>query len=124
MSVCDNKTKIYPDPNPSAPQEPQAYWLNKLSEIEAYFFGEIEVCEQNAKKNQKRFNTITGIVDISLITSAVINGGISTTAFASGVGLHVAIALDVTSLASSLVTCITRKISKTLTVKQKKTRCY
>ena len=53
MSVCDNKTKIYPDPNPSAPQEPQTYWLNKLSEIEAYFFGEIEVCEQNAKKNPK-----------------------------------------------------------------------
>ena len=95
-----------------------------MSEIEAYFFGEIEVCEKNAKKTQKRFNTITGIVDKSLITSAVINGGISTTAFASGVGLHVAIALDVTSLASSLVTCITRKISKTLTVKQKKTRCY
>ena len=95
-----------------------------MSEIEAYFLGEIEVCEQNAKKKQKRFNTITGIVNISLITSAVINGGISTTAFASDVRLHVVIALDVTSLASSLVTCITRKISKTLTVKQKKTRCY
>ena len=72
------------------------------------------------KKKQKRFNTIAGIVDTSLITSAVINGGISTTVFASGVGLHVDIALDVTSLASSLETSITRKISKTLTVKQKK----
>ena len=38
MSTYDNETNIYPDLNPTAPQEPQAYRLNKLSEIEAYFF--------------------------------------------------------------------------------------
>ena len=38
MSTYDNETNIYPDLNPTAPQEPQAYLLNKLSEIEAYFF--------------------------------------------------------------------------------------
>ena len=50
MSIYDNETKIYPDLNPKAPQEPQSYRLNKLSEIEAYFLHEIDVREQNAKK--------------------------------------------------------------------------
>ena len=71
MSVYDND-----DLNPTAPQEPQSYRLNKLSKIQAYFLNEIEVREQIAKK-MKRFNTITGIVDTGLITSTVITGGIS-----------------------------------------------
>ena len=50
MSVYDNETKIYPDLNTTAPQEPQSYRLNKLSEIEAYFLNEIEAREQIAKK--------------------------------------------------------------------------
>ena len=45
MSVYDND-----DLNPTAPQEPQSYRLNKLSKIEAYFLNEIEVREQIAKK--------------------------------------------------------------------------
>ena len=56
------KTKLYPDLNPTAPQEPQSYRLNKLSEIDAFFLDEIKVREQIAKK-MKRFNTIKGIVD-------------------------------------------------------------
>ena len=71
MRIYDNETKIYPDLNPTAPQEPQTYSLNKLSEIQANFLNEIEVREQIAKKI-KRFNTITGIVDTGLITSTVI----------------------------------------------------
>ena len=110
MSVYDNKTKIYPNLNPSSPQEPQSYRLNKLSEIETYFLNEIEVHKQIAKK-MKRFNTITGIVDTGLITSTVITGGISIAAFASGVGLPVGIALSGTSLLLSLATVITRKSS-------------
>ena len=50
MSVYDNETKIYSDLNTTAPQEPQSYRLNKLSEIEAYFLNEIEAREQIAKK--------------------------------------------------------------------------
>ena len=119
MSVYNNETKIYPDLNPSAPQEPQAYRLRKLSEIEAYFLNEIEVREQIAKK-MKRFNTITGIVDTGLITSTVITGGISIEAFASAVGLPVGIALSRTSLLLSLATAITRKSFKIFTVKQEK----
>ena len=86
MSIYDNEKKIYPDLNPIAPQEPQLYRLNKLSEIEVYFFNESEVCEQIAEK-LKQFNTITGILDTGLIASTVITGGISIAAFASGVGL-------------------------------------
>ena len=50
MSVYDNKTKIYPDLTPSAPQEPQSCRLNKLSEIEAYFLNENDVREHISKK--------------------------------------------------------------------------
>ena len=43
MSIYDNKTsKIYPDLNPVAPQEPQKYCLKKLNEIEAFFLEEIQ----------------------------------------------------------------------------------
>ena len=51
MSIYDNETnKIYPDLNPTAPQEPQTYRLKKLTEIEAYLLDEIEVCERLAIK--------------------------------------------------------------------------
>ena len=57
MSIYNNETsKIYPDLNPTAPQEPQTYRLNKLSEIESFFLDEIKVRGQNAKK--KRNNLI------------------------------------------------------------------
>ena len=119
MSVYDNETKIYPDFNPSAPQEPQSYRLNKLSEIEAYFLNEIEVHKQIVKK-MKRFNTITGIVDTGLITSTVATGGLSIAAFVSSVGLPLGIALSGTSLRLSLATAIIRKSFKIFTVKQEK----
>ena len=63
MSIYDNETtsKIYPDLNPTAPQEQQTYQLKKLTEIEAYLVDDIEVRERIAKK-MKRFNTITSIV--------------------------------------------------------------
>ena len=119
MRIYDNETKIYPDLNPTAPQEPQSYRSNKLSKTEAYLLNEIEVLEQIAKK-MKRFNTIIGIVDTDLITSTVVTGGISIATFASGVGLPVGIALSGTSLLLSLATAITRKSFKMFTVKQEK----
>ena len=45
-------------------------------------------------KKMKRLNTITGIVDTGVITSTVITGEISISAFASGIGLTVGIALS------------------------------
>ena len=108
MSLFDNETtsKIYPDLNPTAPQEPQTNCLKKLTEIEAYLLDEIEVRERIAKK-MKRYNTITDIVETGLITSTVITGGISIEAFANGVGLPVGIALSETSLLFPLATVIT-----------------
>ena len=92
MSIYDNETNIYPDLNPTAPQEPQTYRLKKLTEIEAFLLDKIEFCEQIAKK-MKRFNTITGIVDTGLITSTVITGGISIAAFPTSVGMSAGIEL-------------------------------
>ena len=119
MSIYDNDTKIYPDLNPTAPQESQAYRLQKLTEIEAYLLNEIEVPERIATK-MKRSNTITGIVNIGLITSTVITGSISIATFASGLGLPIGIALSGTSLLLSLATAITRKSFKIFTIKQEK----
>ena len=120
MSIYDNETsKIYRDLNPTAPQEPQAYRLQKLTEIETFFLDENEVRERIAKKI-KPFDTITDIVDTDLITSTVIAGGISIAAFASSVGLPVGAALGRTSLLLSLATVITRKSFKTFSVKQEK----
>ena len=91
-----------------------------MSEIEAFFLDEIEICEEIVKK-MKQFNTITGIVDTGLITSTVIIGGISiTAAFSTGVGLLVGFALSGTSLLLSLATAITQKSPKMFTVKQEK----
>ena len=59
------------------------------------------------QKKKKKFNTIAGIANKILITSAVITGKISTSAFASDVGLPVGIVLSVTGLASTLGTSIT-----------------
>ena len=50
MSIYDSETEISPDLNPTAPQEPQAYRLNKWAEIEAYFLSKIGVREGIAKK--------------------------------------------------------------------------
>ena len=72
----------------------------------------------------KRFKTIAGIVEASLITSTVITGGISIAAFASGVDLPVGIALSGTSLLLSVATFITRKSFKTFTVSKNKTQFH
>ena len=119
MSIYDNETKIYPDLNPTAPQEPQAYRLKKLTEIEAYLLDEIEARRQEAKKN-KQFNAIIGIVNTGLITSAAVTGGASVPVLASGVCLPVGIAKGGFGVVLSLSMVATRKYSRSLTVKQEK----
>ena len=50
MSIYDDNTgKIYPDLNLTAPQDPQAYPLEKLTQIEAYLLDKVDVCERLAK---------------------------------------------------------------------------
>ena len=99
---------IYPDLNPTTPQEPQSYQLNKLSGIEAFFLDEIKKCEQKVKKIRRSI-TILSIADTGLITSTVLTGGISIAALASGVGLPVGIALGGGKPIFSLITPATRK---------------
>ena len=115
MSIYDNETasKIYPDLNPAASQEPETYQFKKLTKIETYLLDKIEIRERISK----RFNTMTGIVNTGLITSTVVTEGVTIAAFASDVGLPVAIALSGTSLLPSLATFITQKSFKTFTVK-------
>ena len=117
MSVYDNETKIYPVLNLTAPQEPQTYRLNKLSEIGAYCLYEIEHREQTVKKNE----TIQYNHRYRRHRSNYSNGDhrkISIAAFVSGVGLPVSIALSENSLLLSLATAITQKSFKIFTVKQ------
>ena len=110
MSIYDNDTKIYPDLNPPVPQEPQTYRLKKLTEIETFFLDEIEAGRREAKK-KKRWNTIIGIVDTCLITSAVKAWGTSIPAFTSGAGLLVGAALGGLGVVLSLLTVATQKFS-------------
>ena len=106
MNIYDNETKIYPDLNHTAPQEPQVYWLKKITEIETYLLDEIEARRRQTKK-KKRFNKIIGIVDIGLITSSAITGGTSIPAFSSGIGLPIGAALGGFIVVLSLSTVVT-----------------
>lgn len=50
MGIYHNDTiKTYPDSNPTAPQELEAYRLKKITEVEAHLLDEIYVREWPAK---------------------------------------------------------------------------
>lgn len=66
----------------------------------------------------KRSNTITSIVDTSLITSTAINGEVSIAIFERGVGSLVGIALSGASPLFSLVAAIARISFQLFTRKQ------
>ena len=117
MSIYDNETKICPDLNLLAPQEPQTYRLKKSTEIEAFFLDEIETRRRDAKK-KKRINITRGI-ETGLTTSAVITGGASIPAFPSSAGLPVCAALSGVGAFLSLLTVVTRRVSKSQKVKQR-----
>ena len=72
------------------------------------------------QKKKKGLNTIIGIVDTGLITSAVIIGGASIPGFVSYADLPVGTALGGLRVLLSLLTVATRKFSKGQTVKQGK----
>ena len=118
MSLYNNGTsRIYPDLNPIAPPEPQAYRLKLLTEIEEYLLDEIEVREELVER-MKIFNTIMRIMHTGLITSTVITGRVSIAAFASGVGLLVGNASSGASLIFSALRAVAQKSLKILIVKQ------
>ena len=108
MSIYHNKTKIYPDLNPIAPQEPQTYRLNKLSELRHFLLMKLKNVNRRQKK-KKRLITILSITDTRLIISTVLTARISIAALANGVGLSVGTALGKVSLLFSLMTPTTQK---------------
>ena len=50
MSIYDNDTKVNPDLNTTAPQEPQSYRLQNLTEIEAYLLMKLNSVNRFLKK--------------------------------------------------------------------------
>ena len=84
-----------------------------------FFLDEIETSRREAKK-KKRLNTFIPIGDTGLITSAVIAGGASIQAFASGAGLPVGAVLGGPGVVLSLLTVATGIFFKGQTVKQGK----
>ena len=71
-------------------------------------------------EKKKRLNTIIGIVETGLTTSAVIAGGASIPAFASDAEMHVGTALGRLGVVISLLTVATKNFSRSQTVKQGK----
>ena len=61
MSIHDNeKSKIYPDLNPTASQKPQAFFLKYLTEIEVIYLMKLNfVKDWQKKKKKKKINVIT-----------------------------------------------------------------
>ena len=54
MSIHDNeKSKIYPDLNPTASQKPQAFFLKYLTEIEVIYLMKLNFVKGWKKKKKK-----------------------------------------------------------------------
>ena len=98
MNIYDNGSKIYPDLNPTAPQEPQAYRLKKMTEVEAYLLDEIEERRQQTKKKRNdssiqafassvslpvgaALGSLSVVLSLSTIGDGDIDGDISPTEF-------------------------------------------
>ena len=57
MSIHDNeKSKIYPDLNPTASQKPQAFFLKYLTEIEVIYLMKLNFVKDWQKKKKKKKN--------------------------------------------------------------------
>ena len=84
-----------------------------------YFLAEINEREKLAKK-LKRWHRITTVLDMGLITTTIITGGITIAAIPSGIGLPVGINISTTSLLLPLATAVTRKKIGIFNTKQKK----
>ena len=55
MSIHDNeKSKIYPDLNPTASQKPQAFFLKYLTEIEVIYLMKLNFVKDWQKKKKKK----------------------------------------------------------------------
>ena len=97
----------------------QQFRLNKISEIEDYFFAEIKERELMSKKPSKIISFFD-YFDKSLIVLSVTSGGVSITSFATVIGAPIGITSASLSLAFSLCTGLVKKLLKTTINKKKK----
>ena len=121
MSIYGNETKskMYPDINPTAPQEPQTYHLKKLTEIEVCLLDEIEACERMAKKNETiQYNHRHHWHRPDYINSD--HGRNLYCSICKCCLLPIGIALSGTSVPLSLATVVTQRFFRKFTVKKEK----
>ena len=120
MSIYDNETsKICSDINPvtlSQQVNLQNYKLAKTSEAEAYFLDEIAKIEKLTQKMQ-RLVTISNVYDTRLITTAVVTGSSSISAFGNGLALLIDVSLSGMYVLLILANAASRKSSQLFTGK-------
>ena len=97
----------------------QQFRLNKISEIEEYFIGEIKERELMSKKLSK-YISFFDYFDKSLIVLSVVSGGSSIASFATVIGAPIGITNASLSLAFSLCTGLVKKLLKATRNKKKK----
>ena len=119
MSIYDNDTKICPDLNPSAPQEPQTYRLKKLTETEAFFFlWNLDPQVGGVKKETIKYNYRYRRHRLNYLSSDC--RGASIPAFVSDVGLPLGATLSELGVVLSFLTVATPKVSRSQKVEQGK----
>ena len=97
----------------------QQFRLNKISEIEEYFIGEIKERELMSKKLSK-YISFFDYFDKSLIVLSVVSGGSSIASFATVIGAPIGIKSASLNIAFSLCTGLVKKLLKATRNKKKK----
>ena len=97
----------------------QQFRLNKISEIEEYFIGEIKERELMSKKLSK-YICFFNYFDKSLIVLSVVSGGSSIASFATVIGAPIGIKSASLNIAFSLCTGLVKKLLKATRNKKKK----
>ena len=112
--------KIYP-PIPSAPEEDegQTFRLKTIKEVEAFMQQEISERSRLSKKFDN-CSSITSYVNYGLTATTIITGSGGIACLTTGIGAPIALALGGISLASTVTSGITHRLSKIYTVKAKK----
>ena len=112
--------KLYPV-LPTAPEEDegQAFRLKTIKEVEAFMHAEIAERSRLSKKFDN-CSSITSYVNYGLTATTIITGSGGIACLSTGIGAPIALALGGISLASTLTSGITHRLSKIYNVKAKK----
>ena len=120
MSIYDNETsKIGSHLNPVTVSQQvnlQNYKLAKISEVETYFPDEIAKIEKLTQTMQ-RLATISNVYDTILITTAVVTGSSSISAFGNGLALLIDVPISSMYVLLVLANAASRKSTQLFTGK-------